>query len=210
MKIHSSPFEQVTAITDAIMGGLSLYVAMQVMSFEGYKAGVWGWVFALLALSSFIGAVSHGFAMTQQTNDRVWMPLNFSLGIVLALFGVGTILDLSGEPAARAALPFLLVVGVAFFLITVWKPGSFLIFIGYEAVVMVFALGGYGFLFFKGTLPGAGWMVAGIFMTMVAAVVQATGKAGKGIFWYFDNNGMFHLIQMIGVLLLLAGIKTSM
>jgi len=32
------------------------------------------------------------------------------------------------------------------------------------------------------------------------------GKAGKWIFWYFDNNGIFHLIQMIGLVLLLLGV----
>jgi hypothetical protein len=49
-------------------------------------------------------------------------------------------------------------------------------------------------------------MVAGIFITILAAVIQATGKAGKAIFWYFDNNGVFHLIQMFGIVLLLAGL----
>ena len=34
--------------------------------------------------------------------------------------------------------------------------------------------------------------------------------ANKSIFWYFDNNGVFHLIQMVGVLLLLRGLKIGL
>ena len=47
-------------------------------------------------------------------------------------------------------------------------------------------------------------------MTIFAAVVQAVWKTGKSIVWYFDNNGVFHLIQMIGIVLLLAGLKMSL
>jgi hypothetical protein len=80
-------------------------------------------------------------------------------------------------------------------------------FIAYEAVAMLFSLGVYVFIFFQGTLPGAGFMLAGVFVTILAAVVQALGKTGKSIIWYFDNNGVFHLIQMIGIVLLLVGLK---
>jgi hypothetical protein len=70
----------------------------------------------------------------------------------------------------------------------------------------LFALGVYVYLLFTSTLSGVEWMVAGIFVTILAAVIQATGKAGKSIFWHFDNNGVFHLIQMIGIVLLMVGL----
>jgi len=72
---------------------------------------------------------------------------------------------------------------------------------------MFFALGAYAWLFFTSALAGAGWVLAGVAVTLLAAAVQATGKAGRGIIWYFDNNGIFHLIQMIGLILLLAGLR---
>jgi len=206
MSIHHSPFERVTAVTDVLMGLLAVYAAIQLAQFSGFKPDVWAWIFGLLAFSSFLGAAAHGFEMTKKTNDRFWMPINLSLGLALGLFVVGALFDLSGEPLARNSLPLMLVVGFGFFLVTVWKPGTFMTFIVYEAVAMLFALGVYVYLFFVSTLPGVEWMVAGVFVTILAAVVQATGKAGKGIFWYFDNNGIFHLIQMIGLFFLLAGL----
>ena len=134
------------------------------------------------------------------------MPLNLSLGLTLGLFVVGAVFDLLGEESARMILPVMLFLGFVFFLITIIFPGSFLTFIIYEAVAMLFALSAYLFLFLKGT-PCAGWMAAGVFVTIIAAIVQATGKAGKSIFWYFDNNGVFHLIQIIGLGLLFVGLR---
>jgi hypothetical protein len=206
MLIHHSPFERVTAATDIFMGLLSAYAAIQLAQLSGFKSDIWAWIFGLLAFSSFIAAVAHGFEMSPKTNDRFWMPINLSLGLALGLFVVGALFDLSGNLLARRSLPPMLVVGFGFFLVTIWKPGTFMTFIAYEAVAMLFALGVYVYLFFASALPGVEWMVAGIFVTILAAIIQSTGKAGKAIFWYFDNNGVFHLIQMIGIVLLLAGL----
>lgn len=202
----TSPYERVTAWTDIFMGALAVLIAFQFSQFTEFKFTIWAWTFGLLAFSSFLGAIAHGYEMSRKMNDRLWMPINLSLGLALGLFVVGALFDLSGERTARMALPIMLAMGVGFFLFTVWRPGSFMTFIAYEAVAMVFALGVYGYLFFTSTLTGAGWMLAGVLVTIIAAVVQATGKAGKGIFWYFDNNGVFHLIQMAGMVLLWMGL----
>jgi hypothetical protein len=100
-----------------------------------------------------------------------------------------------------------------FFGVTLIKPDSFLVFIVYEAVALLFALGVYIWLTWAGQLLGAGWMAAGVLLTISAAVVQASwdGKAHPLTFiWQFDQNGLYHLIQMAGVLLLLAGLRTAL
>lgn len=206
MRIINSPFERVTSFTDVLMGLLAAFVAYQVSHLTGFRADLWAWVFGLLALSSLLGAAAHGFEMKKTTNDHLWALINLSLGLVIALFVVAALFDLSGEDFARRSLPLLLAVGFGFFLVTLWKPGTFMTFIIYEAVGMLFALGVYVYLFFTSALAGTGWMVAGVFVTIIAAAVQATGKAGKGIFWYFDGNGVFHIIQMAGLVLLWMGL----
>ncbi len=202
----TSPYERITAWTDVLMGALAGYIAVQLAQVVGFKFAIWAWAFSLLTVSSLLGAVAHGYYMTPKTNNRLWMPINLSLGLALGLFVVGALFDLSGERAARTALPIMLAVGVGFFFFTLWKPGTFMTFIAYEAVAMLFALGVYVYLFFASALVGAGWMLLGVLVTIIAAVVQATGKAGKGIFWYFDNNGVFHVIQMAGMVLLWMGL----
>ena len=204
----TSPYERITAWTDIFMGALAGLIAYQLSQISGFKYSVWTWVFALLAFSSILGAIAHGYEMSKKVNDRLWMPINLSLGLALGLFVVGALFDLSGEAVARKVLPVMLALGFCFFLVTVWKPGTFMTFIAYEAIAMFFALGVYGYLFFTSAWVGVGWMLFGVLVTIIAAVVQATGKAGKGIFWYFDNNGVFHLIQMLGMGLLYLGLNT--
>jgi len=210
MLIHSSPFERMTALTDLFLGMLAAFLSAWLGQFTGFKSDVWAWAFGLLAFSSLLGAAAHGFEMSRKTNDRLWMPLNLALGLALGLFVVGALFDLSGEHIARKALPFMLAAGFVFFLITLFIPGSFLTFIAYEALAMLFSLGVYIFLAFKGTLPGAGWMLAGVLVTILAAAVQAIGKAGRSMLWYFDNNGIFHWIQMAGLILLALGLNAAL
>ena len=206
MLIHPSPYERVTALTDVLMGLLAAFISFQLFIVSGFRYSVWAWAFGLLAFSSLLGAGAHGFVMSEKTYTRLWMPINFSLGLALGMFVVGAVNDLAGESAARIMIPVMTTLGFGFFLVTLWKPGTFMTFIAYEAFAMLFALSTYGYLFFAKSHPVSSWMLSGVLVTILAAVVQATGKAGRGIVWYFDNNGVFHVIQMVGMVLLWVGL----
>jgi hypothetical protein len=52
-------------------------------------------------------------------------------------------------------------------------------------------------------------MSAGILVTIVAALIQALGKAGKNLFWNLDNNGVFHVVQMMGAAFLFIGLRSG-
>jgi hypothetical protein len=151
--------------------------------------------------------------MPETTNAWFWQPLNLALGLVIALFVVGVIYDVWDATAAQRALPLMLGLGVIFFGVTVFYPGIFLIFIIYEAVAMIFALVTYSWLAVTAQLPGAGWMAAGVLVTLIAAAVQA-GWNGKEnpltLIWQFDQNGLYHLIQIGGVALLWVGLRGAL
>lgn len=214
MIIVSSPTEQMTALTDLALFVLTVALALGVSRWRGAgardKAAIWMWVAGLLALASLLGAIAHGLEMSDRARALVWQPLNLCLGLGLGLFMAGAILDLAGRAAARKAIPPLLGVGILFYLVTRLIPGTFMTFIAYEAVALLFSLGAYGWLAANRALPGAGWMVAGVLVTIVAAVVQATGTAGTAIVSSFDNNGVFHLIQMVGIVLIALGLRLGL
>lgn len=95
----------------------------------------------------------------------------------------------------------------SFFTITLFWPENFLIFIVYETAVMLFALGGYLWIAWRGYPEGAWWMAAGIFVSILAAGVQAVKTFSFTFIWVFDQNGVYHLIQMVGVVLLVTGLR---
>ena len=207
-----SPTERTTAATDALLAILALGSAVHLRSIgqdDLWKMNLWSWALGLLAVAAALGTVAHGFKMSVATNGYIWQALNLALGLVVALFVVGVTYDMWGVAAARRALPFMIGVGLLFFGVTRLISGAFLTFIIYQAVAMLFALGVYGWLAVTGQLTGAVLMVFGVLITMIAAGVQASKVVSFTLIWPFDHNGAYHLIQMVGVLALMGGLRSA-
>ena len=206
--------EQTTAVTDVLLALVALasvlYLSRIGAESDTFKVRIWSWAFGLLAFASALGAIAHGFQMSEQLNSLLWKPLNLALGLTVAMFAVGVVYDLWGLAAARRVLPILIGIGVVFFVVTVVVPGSFLVFIFYEAVAMFFALLIYSLLAARGQLTGAAVMAAGITISIIAAAVQASGAVAIKVLWEFDHNGVFHIIQIVGVAVLVAGLRMAL
>jgi hypothetical protein len=214
MEIIEIPTEQTTAATDALVAFIAVAFAVM-LSVEGGKSDrtkgrIWSAVFGLLAVAAALGAIAHGFQMSERTNELLWMPLNLVLGVTVALFVIGAVYDLRSFSLPRLLVPILLAIGVAFFVVTALIPGSFLVFVVYEAIAMLFALVVYIVLAARRTLRGATMMAVGVLVSIVAAAVQATGAVRFTLIWDFDHNGAFHLIQMVGLVFLLIGLRTDL
>ena len=74
---------------------------------------------------------------------------------------------------------------------------------------MTLALTGYLWLAVAGQLDGAWLMAAGILVTIIAAAVQIGKSVTFTFIWPFDHNGTYHLIQLVGLILLVAGLSKS-
>ena len=92
--------------------------------------------------------------------------------------------------------------GAAFYALTVIRPGSFQVFILYEATALIFALGGYFFLWLRFQRSSALCMMTGIALSILAAGIQASGSASLQVIWKFDHNGLFHIIQTVAIIVL--------
>ena len=209
MKFTDSPTERTTAVTDILVFLVAL-VSVGIMvihpAAEPAKILIWVTAFSLIAAASFLGALAHGIVISDIIHGRIWHVLNLCLGLAVSLFVVGVVYDLIGIFVARKIMPVMLIAGVVFFLITWRIPGIFFIFIIYEAVALLFALGAYGWLVIVPKSPGAAWMAAGVLISLIAAVVQAIKSIRIHMIWPFDHNGVFHIIQSTALLLLLRGI----
>lgn len=173
------------------------------------RIGLWCWVFALLALVSFLGAAAHGLEMPASLRATIWKPLYLSLGLLVGVFLVGAFLDWQGRVVAMRLVPWSIGLGITFFGLTEVLNGTFIIFIIYEAAAMASALVIYSFLAATHRLPGAGVVATAVFLNLVAAGVQASSMAfTMGV--PFDHNGLFHLVQMVGVATLGLGLRMGM
>jgi hypothetical protein len=207
--------EQTTAATDII---LALVAGASVLFLRGpelnnsqlWKVNIWSGAFGLIGLAAVLGAVAHGLVLSQSLHHRIWRVLNLALALAISLFVVAVVYDLWGSPASLTALPVMLIAGATFYLVTLLYPGIFFLFIVYEALSLVFALSVYVFLAIRGELPGAGWMAVGILLSILAAGIQANKSVRVAVIWEFDHNGIYHLVQTVGLFFLAAGLKLSL
>jgi hypothetical protein len=213
MQIIESPTERTTAATDALLAALCLRYAAELMGYRRrhpWKAVVWAGTFGMLAASGGLGAIVHGLQMPEDRRAALWRPLTLILGGTVALFADGAAGDLLGERAARRALPGLLLSALAFYALSQRLQRGFLVFIVYEAVAMLFALGAYARLAQGGRLRGAQQMAAGVLLSILAAAIQSTSLELTILGIPLDHNGLFHIVQIAGLPLLAAGLRAAL
>jgi len=203
------PTELTTAATDAVLAILCVVALVTIRrrrAVDPWKVGLWSWLLGLLALASVLGAIAHGLELTDRFQDFLWQPLYLSLGLVVALFTVAAIRDRLGEPAARRALPWMIVLGFGFFAITRVGSGTFRVFIAYEAVAMLAALVLYLDAAVRPRVAGAALMAVGVTLNLLAAAVQQSSVTLELAGVPLDQNGVFHLVQLVAVVVLTAGV----
>lgn len=215
MEFTKDPAEQTTAITDIILAlaafGGSLTLCWSLTDSSGWwKTAIWASAFGLMGIAAALGAVAHGVVLAQSRHNRIWRLLNMALALTVSLFAAGVVYDLWGRAAALKALPILLMAGLGFFAATLRYPGIFFIFIVYEGLALAFAMVAYGYLAFQGSLDGAALMAAGIAVSILAAGIQAVGSISIRVIWQFDHNGIYHIVQTAGLILLLMGLRESL
>lgn len=212
MEFIDIPIEQTTAMTDAMLAVMAISAAVYLKRIgekDRSKFIIWVWFFILLAAAATLGSIAHGFKMSEEFNMFLRHSLNLSLYLSVSLLVVAVVIDIRGEFIAYRILPVILSIGVCLFSLTLFWPGGFLVFIIYASLALLFALGGYLRLAPKGRLEGAWVMVLGILVTIIAGGVQ-TGKAlSFTLIWSFDHNGVYHLIQMMGIVLLASGLRKA-
>jgi hypothetical protein len=215
MKFVQDPAEQTTAITDIFLaavafGGILYLGWLPPAHSDIWKINIWSAAIGLMGLASALGATAHGLVISKAVHNRCWQLLNLSLALTVSLFVVGVVYDLWGLAICFKVLPVMLLAGMVFFVITLLYPGIFFIFIVYEGLALIFALGAYFYLALRGEMAGAGFMAAGILVSILAAGIQAKTSLSLNMIWHFDHNGIYHIVQIAGLVLLLTGLRMSM
>jgi len=215
MKYTKDPAEQTTAITDIILaliafGGILLLCWNIANSSALWKIIIWSTAFGWIGLAAALGAVTHGLVISPAAHNRLWQLLNMSLALAVSLFVAGVVYDLRGLAVCLKVLPVMLIAGLGFFGATLLYPGIFFVFIVYEGLALIFALSAYIYLAVWGELAGAAFMAAGILISILAAGIQANNSISLTLVWQFDHNGIYHIVQTVGLLLLVYGIRISM
>jgi hypothetical protein len=182
MTIH----EPMTMATDYLLALAALVFAARL--WRGLRA--WALAFFFTALAAIFGGTSHGFGPELLVLGQVilWKLTVFSVG--LASFFL-----LSG------AHPVLRVVGVLKLVVYAsWMTthDDFLwVIVDYGITLLL-----VGALELRQRGPGAKWVLGSIGVSVIAALVQASGFA---LHQHFNHNDLYHVIQIVALWLLFRG-----
>ncbi len=204
--------ELTSAFTVLIMTAVAVFAVVWVLKTRAeqtpsQRAAVWALAFGFLSVAGSLGFVGHAFVMSENARAVLWQPLFLCLGLAVSMFAVGVIIDITRTRVRAVIVAASAALAVVFYAMTIVFSGEFLVFVVYEAVIMMFAVVAYTGILVRRRARYARWMLAGIVVSLLAATIQATGAVSFRIIWEFDHNGGFHVVQTVGILLLVVGLR---
>lgn len=212
MELIASATERTTAATDLILAIVALAGAVRLGRAAPPSLALRIWQAALISAGTgaALGAVAHGLVLAEQTRTLLWQPLFFLLGVTVSLFVLGAVAARWGDGPARRLLLPMGGVALLFYLATRLFAGQFLVFVAFQAVALLFAIVVYLRLALRRGGGGEALVAAALGLTLAAGAVQAQDSLHLRLIWEFDHNGLYHLVQLIGLGLLIRGLVLSL
>lgn len=205
--------ERTTAATDLLIFFLGCYYCWRLYKnavIDKKKRKYWTIVVGATALAGLFGAAAHGFHLSETTYLIFWQLINVSLGFVIAFFVQGAIHEKWGASVSDKTLPWIYLTAVIFYVFSVVLQGSFLIFIGYQGLGMLLALGIFITIYTTNRQRHILLMIMGIILCIIAAIVQGTHSLAFHFIWPFDHNSSFHLIQALATVFIFKSLMISL
>lgn len=204
MTIH----EPTTTLTDYALAALCLWFAAALWR-QAAESGqrsvrLFAGGFLATAIAAAAGGTSHGFGpqLGPAAHFLLWKSTVLAVGVTAFLFLAAAAVAALGPRIRRVALAL---GGAQLAVYSVWMLGhdDFIWVILQYVPVMLVVLAIEAREMQRG-VPGAGWIVLGIITSLAGAGVQASGFT---LHEHFNNNDLYHVIQMAGTVALYRGAK---
>ncbi|MBH0200236.1 MAG: hypothetical protein HP497_12585 [Nitrospira sp.] len=199
--------EPATLLTDYGLGilcalfGRRLWKAGQVST--NASVSCWAVGMGALAVASFAGGTVHGFSLVlgELVLQGLWKGTAFAIGLASCCFLTGTMIASVAQPLRQGLI---IAAAIQFACYAAWMAMHdefrYVIY-NYGMTLAVVLL----VQIYQGVVrnaPSAGWIIAGILVSFLAALVQQSGLA---LHPSFNHNDLYHVVQMVGMVLLYRG-----
>jgi hypothetical protein len=186
--------EPMTLVTDYVLAGVTGWLCFLLLKQrESQRSRFWwSFAFAALALGALLGGTWHGFF----NNALLWKATVLSVGVAsFAMLTGSAIATLAGTPRN-----LILTFAVAKFLVySAWMCWSD------EFIYVVIDTGiAFALVAALHLWRVNGWILAGVAVSVAAALVQASGFS---LHRHFNHNDLYHVIQIAAMVLLYRGAR---
>jgi hypothetical protein len=188
MTIH----EPMTMATDYALAAVTAWLAVRLFKSPQISQKYWAIAFAALALGAFLGGTWHGFLQS----NLLWKATVLSVGVAGFGMVVGSAFATATGTLREALLALALIVLVLY-------SGWMLVDDRFIFVVIDTAIA-FAVVAALHLWKWNGWLLAGIAVSVAAALVQASGLK---LHEHFNHNDLYHVIQIGAMLLLYRGAR---
>ena len=184
--------EPATLITDYLLAGVTAWLSLLLFQKKQTSTRFWAIAFAALAVGAFLGGTWHGFLQS----DALWKATVLTVGVAsFAMLAGSAIATTSGW--MRRAILVLAVLKLLFYCGWMLKRDEF-IFVVLDSGIAFAAVAALHLWRFNG------WILAGVAVSVVAALAQASGYDPHR---HFNHNDLYHVVQIGAMVLLYRGAR---
>ena len=192
--------EPMTMATDYLLAVVSVGVAWRLLVARGRADRalvLWAAALALTGLAALTGGTFHGFPMMmpQGAVVAVWEITMIAIGLASFCFAGAIIYAVFTGPP-RTLLLLLFGLKLFLYLVFLTRNDDFRVAIYDYTPTMIAVLIAEVYVWWTSRNRGALWISVGIIVSFAGAIVQ---MGGRGFHEYFNENDIFHVVQMIGV-----------
>lgn len=166
----------------------------------------WQWAFVFTAIGAVVAGVFHAVGVRVSASVLLILWKSSALAVGVAVFFM-LLATAAGRLSPRAARLLTIFAVVQLALYTLWslRHNDFLSVISNYALGMVI-VAAVNLVTYARNPESARWILAAIGVTALGSVVQALQIAPHR---HFNHNDLFHVIQMVSMILLYRGARSS-
>jgi hypothetical protein len=198
--------EPTTTLTDYMITVAAAWFAIRLWTaaVRNRPRQFWGLAFLFIGIGALLGGTSHGFVdyLDEWALHLIWKGTVYCVGFSMLFAVAGTVG--SGLPAgvARIALQALNI--LAFLAYSAWmlNHSAFVYVINFYVPAMTSIALLQSWAYYRHRSSSAPWIIAGVIVTLLGAVIQ---QSGFTLHRHFNNNDLYHVVQIAGLYLLYRG-----
>ena len=198
--------EPTTTVTDYMITAVAGWCAWRHFT-AGERPGaqrLWGAGFLFIGLAALLGGTSHGAAphLDDVQSFYLWKATVYAVGLSMLFAVAGTLEGSSISVGKRRLLHAVNIAGFVFYAWWMLSHSSFVYVIYHYVPAMLGIAVLQTWDWIARQARSAPWLISGVAVTLLGAVVQ---QSGFSIHRHFNHNDLYHVIQIAGLWLLYRG-----
>jgi hypothetical protein len=202
-------YEPTTTATDYLITVFAVVFGVRLLrgAFDGRHHSRWLWSlgFLFIGVGAFLGGTSHGFVehLGDEGQRLIWKATVYSVGFSMIFAVAGTIEGSISQTFVRNTLHGINATAFAIYAAWMVSHSAFIYVISYYVPAMTTVALIQLWAFWQGRVASAPWIVGGVIVTLLGAVIQ---QSGFSLHRHFNHNDLYHIVEIAGLWLFYRGV----